>query len=52
MLNNPSNISPLDERYLTVAEMTDLPSGALASQILAVPEEEFPDGEPAEGVSL
>lgn len=47
-----SNISPLDEHYLTIAKMTDLPSGALASQILVVPEEAFPDGGPAEGVWL
>lgn len=51
-LNNPPNISSLDERYLTVAGMTDLPLGALASQILAVPEEAFPDGGPAKGISL
>lgn len=48
-----SNISLLDQCYLTVqAEMTDLPSGASASQILVVPEVAFPDVRPAVGIWL
>lgn len=48
-----SRISHLDHCFLTVlAEMTDSPSGASASQILVMPKVAFPDVGPADSICL